>query len=186
MSHRYNLRPRKNIQSNEEKKNVNIMITLKPSPIAKDNLIEKDDTIFGLFNEPLCSNHFKEDLLNFITKWRELLPNISDIMIKNIETSDYQKDVYSYWLMNSNAYSAIKDQLAKQLSKTKSLQRFIDYDRVKEHFNIYICSEEFANLTINNTVKKDMVEYSENYLKKLKKVALKELAKNLSDYSNTL
>jgi hypothetical protein len=181
MSHRYNLRPRKNSQTIEIVKNVNIDI----KPIPKDNLIEKDDTIFGLFNEAICSNHFKEDLLKFITKWNELLPNITPEMIENIKKSDYQREVYNYYIINSNIYNQIKEQLAKNLIKTKSLQYSLDYECVKQHFNIYMCCEEFTNLTINNTVKKDMLEYAENCNKKLKKVALRELNKHLSKYSQT-
>jgi hypothetical protein len=172
MSHRYNLRSKQNLtlSSNTSEKNI------KPLNV---NFIQRDDIVYGKFKEGLCSNHFKEDLLTFIAKWKELLPNITDIMIENVKKTDYTKDPYNYLQVNNQLFEQIKSQSIFYLKTNKHLTNLSDYDRVKTSFNLSMFNEELTELIINNTAKHSQLNFAKKLKEKLRRVALTELRKQL-------
>ena len=187
MSHRYNLRSKKNINvqvnTSEENKPLNVILSsntseknIKPLNV---NFIQRDDIIYGNFKEGLCSNHFKEDLLTFIAKWKELLPNITDTMIENVKKTDYTKDPYNYLQVNNQLFEQIKSQSIFYLKTNKHLTILSDYDRVKTSFNLSMFNEELTELIINNTAKHSQLNSAKKLKEKLRRVALTELRKQL-------
>ncbi len=177
MSHRYNLRSKKNIILD------NIIPKEKiDNKILVNDTIQRDDIIYGDFNEALCSNTFKEDLLNFITKWKEFLPNITDKMVENIKKTDYIKKPYDYFQINTQIFEKLKEQSIAYLLDNKKLLNKKDYDSIKTVFTRNIFNEEITNLVIKNTVKHRQLEYAKHLKEKIQKISLDNLKNQLFYY----
>jgi hypothetical protein len=187
MSHRYNLRSKKNInvQVNTSEKNKPLNVILSCNTSEKNikplnvNSIQRDDIIYGNFNEGLCSNHFKEDLLSFISKWKDLIPTITDKMIENVKKTDYIKDPYNYLQVNNQLFEQLKAQSIVYIKTNRHLLDKKDYESVKTLFEISMFNEEITDLIINNTAKHNQLNYAKSLKEKLRRVALTELRKQL-------
>lgn len=180
MSHRYNLRSRKNItQVIEDKpeRKAEIVIT------TPNTIINKDNFVYGKFKEPLCSNHFKEDLLAFVEKWKELLPNLSDTIIENVKKTDYTKDPYNYLQVNNQLFEKLKNQCVVYLQYNKNLINKGDYESVKTLFNKYMFSEEVTELITKNTPKQSNSNDAKRIKEKIQRQALNDLRKQLYVFS---
>ena len=78
MSHRYNLRS-KNTEHNLNNKSY------------------EENVIIGDLNEgPISTVHLRDDIVNFINKWTELLPSVNSNMISTLNKCDYKIDKYNY------------------------------------------------------------------------------------------
>jgi hypothetical protein len=175
MTHNYNLRSKKNatyvIEDTPQQKIENNVIF--------NNLDKRDDVIYGNFNDALCSNHFKEDLLDFISRWKDLLPNIKDKMIENVKKTDYEKDPYNYLQVNNQLFLEIKNHAIEYLENNKRLKYKCDYDSIKTLFKIYMFSEEITDLISNNSVKESNLIYAKQLKEKVRKSAIKQLKEQI-------
>lgn len=175
MSHRYNLRSRKNttpVSENIPEKKINIRLRINNNEL-------EDSIVYGKFNEPLCSNHFKEDLLSFVEKWKEFLPNLSNKIIENVKKTDCTKDPYIYLQVNNHLFEKLKEQCVIFLQDNKSLIRQGDYESVKTLFNRYMFNEEVTELIAKNTTKSYNSSYAKNLKEKIQRQCMRDLKTQL-------
>jgi hypothetical protein len=176
MSHRYNLRSRKNAPLEVNKTEENI----ENKPL-NENTIQRDDIIYGNFNEGLCSRRLKQDLLAFVAKWKELLLNISDKMIENVKKTDYEKDPYDYLQVNNLLFLKLKDQSVFYVKNIDRLSSQNDYENIKTLFLRSMFNEDITDLVSNNTAKYSQVKLAKELKEKIQKQTLKVLKNHLTN-----
>jgi len=156
MSHRYNLRS-KNTEHNLNNKSY------------------EENVIIGDLNEgPLSTVHLRDDIVNFINKWTELLPSVNSNMISTLNKCDYKIDKYNYHHTCKNIYVYIRSDIVFNIEESSRCNKQ-DYDSVKKRYLTYFCAEEFCKLTLDNTICEKLKNDVCVILQKVKKLTLDKL-----------